>query len=307
MKVSVAEITQELFQRLWDNYLERVQYAKKYEELVRQNEGKVVIDHIAFRTLNTHTGEQPEGIRAIRHIMLALGYSLVEKYQFPKTNLSAVHFEHPNEMLPKIFVSQIEVELLPQWAQRIIHKTVKDTPYMLSYEGLELLQLLKTEGFLPSEAAEILIADLVKYFRRPWKIPVKEDVLNMNDISQYAAWVMLHGNSVNHFSACINQHSVSEWPDLITTYKSLTEAGIPLKDKIEGEPGSKLQQTATLAVKEEVVVRTSNGIETMPWTYAYFEMVQRGFIEMDGKQKLFNGFLNEQEYSLFEMTKTRDN
>ncbi len=94
MKRTVKEITGELFGKLWEQYLERVSYAKVYATLVTQKGGTVVNDHIAFRTFNTHTGEQPEGIRALRHILLCLGYKPVSKYKFQKKKLSAVHFEH---------------------------------------------------------------------------------------------------------------------------------------------------------------------------------------------------------------------
>ena len=69
MKKSTKEITKELLERLWGKYIQRVSYANKYVELVTQKGGNVVNDHIALRTFNTHTGEQPEGIRAIKHIL----------------------------------------------------------------------------------------------------------------------------------------------------------------------------------------------------------------------------------------------
>ena len=148
MKAAVKEITRELLEHLWKQYLERVSYAKTYAQLVDEKGGKVVNDHIAFRTFNTHTGEQPEGIRAIKHIIEVLEYKPVEKYIFKKKKLTAIHFEHPDELFPKIFVSQLEVDQLPVWAQNIVHKTVKDTPYLLSDEALKLLQLLKSEKVL---------------------------------------------------------------------------------------------------------------------------------------------------------------
>lgn len=307
MKLTVSEITRELLERLWKLYIDRVEYAKRYVELVTEKGGRVVNDHIAFRTFNTHTGEQPEGIRAIRHIVKLLGYEPVQKYNFPKKLLNAVHFEHPDEMYPKIFVSQLEVQLLPAWAQEIINKTVKDARYLLSDKSIELLQLLTKSGVLPLEAADFLISDLVQYFRRPWGIPYKEDVLKLNDVSQYAAWVLLHGNAINHFTASINFQDVKEWPDLETTCKALKEAGIPMKENIEGKKGSKLQQSATQAVKEEVKVRGEDGIEKIVWTYAYYELAQRDFVEENGQVKFFNGFLGEQASHLFDMTKTRDN
>lgn len=307
MKWTTKEITSELLNRLWKNFIKRVSYANTYVDLVTEKGGRVVNDHIAIRTFNTHTGEQPEGIRAIKHILSCLDYKSVQKYSFSKKKLNAVHFEHADKKLPKIFVSQLEVEQLPNWARIIINKSVNETPYLLSNSSIELLRILKEEGKLPIEAAEILIADLVQYFRRPWKIPQKDDILKLNDVSQYAAWVLIHGNAVNHFTASINHQNVEEWPDLETTCKGLEKAGVPMKELIEGEKDSKLQQSATQAVKEEVKVIGDDGVEKIIWTYAYYELAQRNYIEQNGVQKLFTGFLGEQAAHLFDMTKTRDN
>jgi hypothetical protein len=307
MKRTTKEIAGLLIDRLWEQYIVRVPCAKQYVDMVTGKGGKVVIDHIAFRTFNAHTGEQPEGIRAIRHILNFLEYKPVTKYSFPKKKLKATHFEHPDENFPKIFASQLEVSELPEWAQNAINNTVNNTTYLITDKSIELLRILEENGTLPSEAAEYLINNLVQYFRRPWNIPLKDDVLKLNDISQYGAWVLLHGNSVNHFAALVNFQEVHEWPDLETTVKVLKEAGVPMKEHIEGESGGKLQQTATLAVKEEVKVKSESGIENMIWTYAYFELAQRNYIEENGKQKLFSGFLTGQANNIFDMTRTRDN
>ncbi|WP_319499560.1 DUF1338 domain-containing protein [uncultured Draconibacterium sp.] len=307
MKVTAKEITKALLTRLWVMYLDRVSYAREYQRLVIDKGGSVVNDHIAFRTFNTHTGEQPEGIRAIKHIISCLEYVPVEKYNFKKKKLNAVHFEHPDPMFPKLFVSQLEVEELPEWAQQIIKNTVKETPYLLSDESIALLATLKEKGELPRVAGEMLVNDLAQYFRRPWNVPNKDDVLKVNDVSQYAAWVLLHGNAVNHFTAFVNYQNVSEWPDLESTCKGMADAGIPMKESLEGEKGSKLQQSATLAVKEEVEVKGDDGIEKMPWTYAYYELAERGLVIENGEEKLFSGFLGEQARHLFDMTRTRDN
>ncbi|PIF05691.1 MAG: DUF1338 domain-containing protein [Draconibacterium sp.] len=307
MKKTKEEITRNLFERLWEQYLSRVSYARVYVDLVEKNGGKVVNDHIAFRTFNTHTGEQPAGISAIRHIISSLGYQPALKYHFEKKKLNAVHYEHSDPLFPKIFVSQLEIGLLPEWAQQIINNTVKDTPYLLSDHSIELLNILKEKGALPVEAADYLVKDLFQYFKRPWKIPFKNDVLKLNDVSQYAAWTLLHGNAVNHYTAFINYQDVAAWPDLETTCRALADAGVPMKDKIEGKKGSKLQQSSTQAVKEEVDVRGENEVEKMTWTYAYYELAERNFVETEGEKKLFSGFLGEQATHLFDMTQTRDN
>ena len=307
MKRTTKEIAQLLIDKLWEQYVERIPYARQYADLVVEKGGKIVIDHIAFRTFNAHTGEQPEGIRAIKHILNFLGYVPVSKYKFPKKKLNATHFEHPDETLPKIFVSQLEIKDLPVWAQSIINDTVHNTYYLLSDKSLELLGRLEKNKVLPNEAADYLIEDLAQYFRRPWNIPLKDEVLKLNDISQFGAWVLIHGNAVNHFAVLINDQNIEEWPTLEATSSTLIRLGIPMKDTIEGEPGSKLRQTATLASKEEVDVKGEDGFEKMVWTYAYFELTERNYIEVDGKRKLFSGFLGEQANHLFDLTETHEN
>lgn len=307
MKRTKEEITQLLIGKLWEQFVERVPYARKYAELVNEKGGKIVIDHIAFRTFNTHTGEQPEGIRAIKHILNFLGYVPKSKYKFPKKKLNSIHFEHPDEMLPKIFVSQLEVNELPAWAQSVINETVHNTYYLLSDRSLELLGILQENQVLPVEAADYLVDDLTQYFRRAWNIPLKDDVLKINDISQFGAWVLIHGNAVNHFAVSINYQNIKDWPDLETTCKALNDSGIQMKKTIEGEKGSLLRQAATLASKEEVDVKAETVFEKMLWTYAYLELTERNYIEDGGGRKLFSGFLAEQANHFFNLTETHEN
>lgn len=305
MKVTTKEILTRLLDALWQQYIQRVTYAKTYADLVQSKGGKVVNDHIAFRTFNTVTGKQPHGIGAIWHILDALQYKPVTNYNFTEKKLHAIHFEHPDKQFPKIFVSQLEVGELPKWAQDLINEQVKDTHYHLSEIAcLDLLELHKNEE-LDESAVKNLIRELTYYFARPWGIPKQESVEKLNEVSQYAAWTLLHGNSVNHFTAFINYQDVKEWPDLQTTCDALAAAGIPMKDRIEGQKGSKLQQSSTQAVTELVDVIKADGSKgQIPWSYAYYELAERGFIEKDGEKVMFSGFLGEQATHLFEMTKT---
>lgn len=307
MKITVKEITSRCVGNLWEAYLKRIFYAQKYGALLNEKNGRLVFDHLAFRTLNTHTGEQPEGIKAVEHIFDCFGYRAAAKYTFKKKKLNAVHLEHPDSTLPKIFVSQLEVKKLPDWAQQIIGQQVRETPYLLSDNAIELLNRLKADKVLTEEAATILIKELQNYFVRPWKIPFKDVVLKLNDVSHYAAWVLLYGNAVNHFAVSVNEQRVDEWPNVEATAEALEKAGIPMNKTIEGENGGKLRQTTTQAVKEEVEVKAEDDVQRIPWTYAYLELVQRG-IDMDGDRPvLFSGFVEKQERHLFGITVNHDN
>src|SRR3954462_5904357 len=113
----------ELFDTLWDQYRQRVSYVQTYEKVIREAKATFVNDHIAFRTFAT---QQPlAGIATISRTFEALGYRAAGSYHFDDKQLSAIHFQHPNQQFPKLFISQLRVPELPPEARRIIEKTVK--------------------------------------------------------------------------------------------------------------------------------------------------------------------------------------
>ncbi|MFD1820263.1 protein of unknown function [Pseudarcicella hirudinis] len=299
------EITRKLLEKLWENYCQRVSYARKYAEIVHAKGGNVVNDHCAFRTFNTRIGNQKAGITAIAEVLLALGYQKVAPYAFPSKHLNSFHYQHPaNINFPKFFVTQLEVENLSEEAQQLINEAVKDAPDLLAGEPRLLLEELKSAGKLEDDKAAILTEALVNFFSRPWKPAKRETILAVNKESQFAAWTLLHGNSVNHFTAYINHQNIPEWADIEQTMEGLKAAGIPVKSHIEGEKGSKLRQSSTQAVDEDCPVTENDGSTgKLNWSYAYYELAERNFIRHEGKEIWFDGFLGEQATNLFEMTK----
>ncbi|MFT4031682.1 MAG: DUF1338 domain-containing protein [Siphonobacter sp.] len=299
--ISQQILTQELLNHLWVNYCQRVSYAQDYVNLVQVKGGQVVNDHCAFRTFNTNTGEQTPGLEAIGSVLECLGYEKISPYAFPSKHLNSWHYQHPTEKkFPKFFVTQLEVSALSGQTQTLINEAVANTPDVLAGAPRESLKKLKNEGNISGEEAEVLLDALVKFFGRPWAPPKRETILAVNGESQFAAWTLLHGNSVNHFTAYINFQEVLEWPDIEATIDGLKAAGVPMKSHIEGEAGSKLRQSSTQAVDEACLVTEADGSQgALVWSYAYYELAERG--EENGKW--FDGFLGEQATNLFEMTK----
>ncbi|HDR52867.1 MAG TPA: DUF1338 family protein [Mariniphaga anaerophila] len=307
MKQNTADIAGMFTNRLQEAFLSRVPAARFYAAMIDQKGGRMVIDHIGFRTLDINTGEQPAGIQGIRHIFECLGYHIAGKYELPKKKLKAIFMEHDAPNLPKIFVSQLNVQQLPGWAKQLFPEVVSETPYLLSDSGIELLSRLKQDGQLTSEAAEILTDELSGYFRRPWNPPPKDTVIKLNEVSHYAAWVLLHGNAPSHFAALVNGQQVKSLPDLETTVRALQKNGVAVKENIEGAKGSILRQTATYAVKEEIEVKGDDGPDEITWTYGYLELIERGWQETEDGPQLFQGFIENQEKNFYDMTRTLDN
>jgi hypothetical protein len=148
---------------------------------------------------------------------------------------------------------------------------------------------------------------LRQFLELPWPRPERHEVELLNKASQYAAWVLVHGYNVNHFTSLVNSHGVDSLNDLEKTIQAMRQAGVPMKSEIEGERGSKLRQSATEAVMIDVDVVEDGQLRKMPWSYAYFEFAERNPVRdpATGQLTRFEGFLGSQATNLFEMTRVR--
>jgi len=292
----------ELFDRLWDRYRERVSYVQTYEKVIRQAKATFVNDHIAFRTFATQ--QPPAGISTISRIFESLGYRAAGSYHFDDKQLSAIHFQHSNQQFPKLFISELRVWELPGETRAIIEKTAKSHRPAIAAATLAALSNLDRDN---KPAAEVMERVVAEFHELPWILPAREDVEKLNKVSQYAAWVLVHGYNVNHFTSLINSHGVPSLDDIEKTIAALQTAGVPMKKEIEGERGSKLRQSSTEAVMIEVDVHDRGVPAKMPWTYAYFELAQRDTVTdpASGKKVRFEGFLGPQATNLFEMTRVK--
>lgn len=294
----------ELFDALWDRYRQRVIHVRSYEQLIASAGATFVNDHIAFRTI---ANQNPlTGISMLSRLFEALGYRAANCYQFEDKHLSAIHFQHPNEQFPKLFISELKSWELSPSSQDILSRTAAQHRAPVSGDVLSGLNQLKDGSTNTAYRAQLLEAATSYIQDLPWPTPEKSDVVAINKESQYGAWVLVHGNNVNHFTSLINSHGVESLNDIEKTIAAMQKAGIPVKSEIEGERGTKLRQSATEAAIIDVAVRDQGRDATMSWTYAYFELAERGFVtnlETNTKAR-FEGFLGPQATQLFEMTRT---
>ncbi len=290
-----------LFDRLWEKFRSRVSYVNNYETLIQESGASFFNDHIALRTF---CSQNPlAGISSISRIFEALGYRAADCYNFEDKHLNAIYFQHPQPNFPKVFISELRTWELKPSSKHIIHGALKTHRTNLPESFLADLHHLETKS---ESSRESLLDEAAEFFLElPWHLPEKSDLLELNLDSQYAAWVLVHGYNVNHFTSLINSHKVPALDDIEKTSKALLDSGVPMKKEIEGARGSKLRQTATEAVVIDVAVLENGKLTTMPWTYAYFELAQRDTFKDLGTGKLlrYEGFLGPQATNLFDMTK----
>ncbi|BAY18480.1 hypothetical protein NIES21_43270 [Anabaenopsis circularis NIES-21] len=299
------ELASDLWESLWQEYQARVNYAQIYQNMIREAGGTVANDHIAFRSLrlvvDSPQGKINLGINHLAQIAEVLGYEPAGEYTFAATHLYARHYRHPQQAefdLPKLFISELIVDELPDTIAKLIYQTVST----ISAEVLPVL----TPVLLDENNFASIIQQLKQTFTRPWQIPRRSVLEEVNKITQYGAWVLLHGYAVNHFTGYINCQNTPVYPDIDTTAQALANLGVPMKAEIEGNITCGLRQTATQAVTEMVAVLddSSHTEIQIPWTYAYYELAQRYIIEIEpGKPALFEAFLGKNAQQLFEMTR----
>lgn len=291
----LEEFACQLFDRLWAIYRDRVSYVRDYEAVIAAHGATFFNDHIAFRSV---AGSSPySGAAPLARLFVALGYRAVGHYAFEDKRLDAVDFRHPNVRLPKIFLSELRTWDLPSDARA----TLAERPTSPAIDIELLAEICEIDG---KARRETLLDDAVRIFDPP-RNPIDEaSLLRVAEVSQYAAWVLLHGTSVNHFTSLINSHGVPELDSIEKTVAALQDAGVPMKATIEGEPGSRLRQTATAAVDVDIEVERDGTVVERPWSYAYFELAERGNVPgRGGRPTRFEGFLGPQATQLFEMTR----
>ncbi|GJD22149.1 hypothetical protein RIVM261_071050 [Rivularia sp. IAM M-261] len=273
---------------LWRQYFTRVSYARVYQEMITNAQSTVANDHIAFRSLRLNIDKVNLGIKLFEPMLRAFGYEAADEYFFPN-NLYARYYRHPQQKeydLPKLFISELIVEKLPPDIATLIYDTVKGAN-------------IKDINFEMAPSC-----DPTQIFTRPWQPPSRSVVEKVNEVSQYGAWVLLHGYAVNHFTGYVNRQNTPQYPDIESTANALASLGVPMKAEIEGSVNVGLRQTATQAVTELVTVVDETEQEILiPWTYAYYEIAERYMVEIDGQRILFDGFLGDSAKQLFEMTK----
>lgn len=288
-------IAQNLWESLWENYSSRVSYARVYQQMITEAGGTVANDHIAFRSLRMNVNGIDFGIPYLERIVEALGYSAAGEYVFADKHLYARHYRHPEQDtfdLPKLFISELVVDELPETTAQLIHQTINSfNP--VSYPNL-------------FDLATVNVSQLPNAFDRPWQPPRRSVVEQVNNVTQYGAWVLLHGYSVNHFTGYVNRQNTPQYPDIESTARGLSERGVPMKAEIEGSVELGLRQTATQAVTEMIsaIDDITDDVISIPWTYAYYEIAERFLVEIaPGQKVIFDAFQGNNATHLFEMTK----
>ncbi|MGB1198986.1 MAG: DUF1338 domain-containing protein [Thalassotalea sp.] len=260
-----AQVT-ELFNNIWNNYLEVTPSAKKIHQLLGSG-NDVINDHVAYRTFNI----DKVNLDKLAQHLLALGYTECGEYHFEAKKLYAKHFEHSDSTMPKVFISELLVEEFSQAAQQIIHKIVDSIDDAI----------ISQQSFL--------------YSGKTWELSYADYQILLKE-SEYAAWLSAWGYRANHFTVSINHLAQYESIDAVNGV--VKAGGFTLNatgGEIKGDELVKLEQSSTLA--DKALVQFSDQAVEIP--SCFYEFAKRYPLECG---QLYTGFVAASADKIFEST-----
>jgi hypothetical protein len=252
----------ELLAELWRDYIALTPQAERIHALLASRGETVRNDHVALRTYDTL------GIAALARPFEALGWQPRDRYRFDDKHLRACYWQHPDPMLPKVFISELCTGELSARAQSVIGKLVAQLP------------------------ADF---EVLPWAGRPWSV-ARTDYEALLADSEYAAWVAAFGFHVNHFT--VDVRSLTSFPDLAALNAFLVEHGFTLNDAggtIKGTPAQCLEQSSTRA--DSIDVAFADGSARIP--SVYYEFARRYPLPSG---ELFHGFVPASADKIFEST-----
>ena len=258
-----------LLDKMWKDYSTLNPHALAIHDLFVNREGaEIANDHIALRTYN----HPKVGVDVLAKPFLAGGYEEKGTYVFEAKKLFAKHYQHPDESLPKIFISELKLEEFDEELRSIVNRLIEELP------------------------SEIVNNSEFPVSGKNWKLSLS-DYETLLSKSEYAAWVAALGFRANHFTVYVNKLStldnLTELNDLIKKEGYTINAS---GGEIKGSKEVYLEQSSTRAEKANI---TFDSGETKEIPACYYEFALRHPLA-DGN--LYQGFVAKSADKIFEST-----
>lgn len=256
------------FRKLWRDFTDITPQAVKIRALFEETDGDIINDHVAFRTFSN----TPLQLKNLEPLFLEMGYERQSDYVFEDKKLRAYSYMHSDPTVPKIFCSEILTDQLSEKSQEIIaHYTRQIQPMTLDHS--------------------------VFWSARHWEMPSWEDYQTVMEESEYAAWLLVIGIRVNHFTVSVNH--LTSTNDLQEVLQRIKEAGFAVNSvggEVKGSPEVLLEQGSTLADRISV---TFAGGDTHEIPSCFYEFARR-YDYAPGC--LYQGFIAANADKIFEST-----
>lgn len=259
---------EQLFAAFWQQYTQQNTSVQQiYDAFVAKGE-TVVNDHIALRTFS----DPRVDISVLAKPFLELGYKEGGEYHFPVKKLYAKHYEHPDSLLPKVFISQLQLE------------------------AFSPLLVASVQDCLDQIPSALLNSPKLLYAGRVWQPISYTHYQTLLEESEYAAWLLAFGYCANHFTINVNQ--LKHFREITEINQFVKSLGFTLNTaggEVKGSPAELLEQSSTQA--DKALVMFAEGQYPIP--SCYYEFAKR-YPKPNGE--LYSGFVAASADKIFEST-----
>lgn len=295
-----AALRQAFVERATARFAANVPDFARLQAMIADRGGRFLNDHGAIRVADRSL--TAVFVRAARQ----LGMQRELSYSFPAKKLESFDLQvigdDPRQF--KIFVSEVDAAAFSPRAQSAIADDVATTAAARDLGVLtHLLDKAETDGGLQDADADRLISELIHtVMSRPGPAIRRAHLQTVAAESGEAASALALGPDFNHVTVDV---VAAGYQDIEAMAADMQAAGFRMLPAIQGAPGTKLRQTATMAATMDTPVLEDDGTAGVARTEKQFvEIIQRGPAERPGGP-VFRNFLAANAEKIFDAASTR--
>ncbi|HUP92567.1 MAG TPA: DUF1338 family protein [Solimonas sp.] len=280
------------------------------QEVVAASGGVFHNDHGAIRTADPAVSAL--FVRAAQ----VMGMRRELSYAFPAKKLVSFDLQVIGEDSRqfKIFVSQVDLAAFPPQVAALVRADCAAQAAAADHAAFTaLLERAESQGGLPEPDAHAFVHELVHRVMQRNGAPLERATLDaVARVSGEAASAMALGPDFNHVTVDVRS---AGFEDIEAMAAAMLARGFRMLPRIQGAPGSKLRQTATLAATTTTPVREADGSAGQALTEKQFvEIIERNqalddaghpLWTQDGQPLIFRNFLSANAEKIFDAASTR--
>lgn len=305
-----AELRHRLVARATDKFAGQVPDFVALQALVRDQGGVFRNDHGAIRTADPEV--RALFVRAAR----VLGLHRDRDYRFPAKKLVSfdlqVHGEDATQF--KVFVSQVDLDAFPPAVAALLREDCAQQAAAVDHRAfLAQIERAERQGGLSESDAEAFVEHFVMKLMNRNGAPMKRSTLEaVAAVSPEAASALALGPDFNHVTIDVR---AAGFEGIEAMAAAMAARGFRLLPAIQGAPGTKLRQTATMAATMPTPVLEADGSPGLAATEKQFvEIIERAqaraedgapLWQDDGRPLVFKHFLAANAEKIFDAAATQ--
>lgn len=301
MKLSPDRIRALFVDRATAKFAKNVPDFVALQALVREQGGTFRNDHGAVRTAD------PALCALFVEAAGVMGLQRDLEYEFPAKKLKSFDLQVPGDDASqfKIFVSQVDLAAFPPAVAEAIQRDCAGQAAASDHAPLRaLIAKSRRDGGLEEADAEAFAESLAVGLMHRNGPPMLRATLDaVTAVSGEATSALALGPDFNHVTIDVR---AAGFAGIEAMAQVMQDKGFRLLPAIQGAPGTKLRQTATMAATVATPVREADGrIGSAPAEKQFVEIIERGPVPGDVRGRIFKNFLASNAEKIFDAASTK--